>query len=185
VRRVPAYPAEVVGETAGEMIREARLVAGLSQAVVAERAGIARSNLAAIESGARRPSAAMTLRVLDAIRGRALKPALQLSPPVLINIEVSRTAAFNVLADPDRAREALRVGLERLRVRADGKAGRWLDYWSDRLERWDVAEIVRLLLSTDPEDVEWRKVSPLGAILSDEEMEAALGRARQVWHATR
>ncbi|ACZ30557.1 transcriptional regulator, XRE family [Xylanimonas cellulosilytica DSM 15894] len=48
-------------------IRHARERAGLSQAELARRAGIAPSNLSAIESGTRPASAAMVNRLLDAM----------------------------------------------------------------------------------------------------------------------
>ncbi|MDR0482702.1 MAG: helix-turn-helix domain-containing protein [Cellulomonadaceae bacterium] len=48
------------------VVREARLAAGLTQAEVAVRAGIARSNLAAIEAGSRVASEQMIQRILAA-----------------------------------------------------------------------------------------------------------------------
>lgn len=56
-------------------IREARVLAGLSQAELARRAGTSRPALAAIESGARSPSAEL--------RGRLLR-ATGVSPAVLV-----------------------------------------------------------------------------------------------------
>ena len=170
----------------GESLRQARLAARLSQAALADRSGVARSNIAAIESGVRSPSPEMTARLLNAVRGReAVKSKLHISPPVLLNIEMSRAAAFNVIRDPGAARQKMRQRLELLRGADDGGAAVWLDFWEDLLERWDVGEVVRLLLSTDPEDVESRKVSPISEIISDDEAAAALDRARRVWRATR
>jgi uncharacterized protein len=51
-------------------IREARERAGLTQAELAEAAGVARPNIAAYESGARRPSPAMARRLIGAARPR-------------------------------------------------------------------------------------------------------------------
>jgi transcriptional regulator with XRE-family HTH domain len=169
-----------------EALRQARLAAGLSQTEVARRSGIARSNLSAIESGARSPSPEMTRRILDAIRGReALKPSLHLSPAVLANIELSRVAAFHVIEDPGLARRLMQEELASLRGSDDGSAASWLDDWDHLLERWDLGEVVRLLLSTDAEDTERRKVSPVRALVSADEAIGALSRARQVWRATR
>ena len=47
-------------------IKEARIAAGLSVAELARRAGIASSNLSAIEGGTRQASAVMEQRILDA-----------------------------------------------------------------------------------------------------------------------
>jgi uncharacterized protein len=51
-------------------IREARERAGLTQAELAEAADVARPNIAAYESGARRPSPAMVRRLVGAARPR-------------------------------------------------------------------------------------------------------------------
>jgi transcriptional regulator with XRE-family HTH domain len=170
----------------GEGLRAARLAARLSQAEVAHRSGVARSNIAAIESGARSPSPEMTGRLLDAIRGRdGVRSELHLSPPVLLNIELSRVAAFNIMTDPDAARQRMAERLMFLRSADDGGAAYWLNYWDGLLQRWDVGEVVRLLLSTDPDDVESRKVSPISAVISADEEGAALDRAKLVWRATR
>ena len=180
------FVSPVPGRPVGEALKQARLAAGLSQKEVAQRSGVARPNISAIESGARSPSSEMTSRVLDAIRGRdRLKPSLALSPAVLANIELSRVAAFRVIKHPGKARELMYKELAALRGSDDGSASGWLDFWQDVLERWDTGEVVRLLLSTDAEDVERRKVSPVRAVLPAGEVTAALYRARQVWRATR
>ncbi len=51
-----------------EDLRTMRLAAGLTQAELAERAGTARPNVAAYESGAKRPSAEVRARLLAAMR---------------------------------------------------------------------------------------------------------------------
>src|SRR3990172_2981719 len=48
------------------LVREARRRAGLSQAELAERAGVPQSTIGRIESGARMPSAALVDRVIRA-----------------------------------------------------------------------------------------------------------------------
>ncbi|MFT4156321.1 MAG: helix-turn-helix domain-containing protein [Microbacterium sp.] len=52
----------------GETLREARERAGLSQAQLAVRSGVAQPNIAAYESGRRRPSASMMVRLRSAMR---------------------------------------------------------------------------------------------------------------------
>jgi hypothetical protein len=128
----------------------------------------------------------MTGRLLNAIRGRdAVRSELHLSPPILLNIEMSRVAAFNTIADPGGARHKMAERLAFLRTADDVGAVHWLDYWDLLLNEWDLGQMVRLLLSTDPEDIEWRKVSPIDAIVSDDEAAGALDRAKLVWRATR
>jgi len=104
---------------------------------------------------------------------------------VLANIELCRVAAFRVIRAPEKVRELMRKELTSLRGADDGTAASWLDFWDDVLERWDTGEVVRLLLSTDAEDVELRKVSPVRAVVPDREATAAVERARLVWRATR
>lgn len=64
-RGCATYP-EGVTRTSASTLRAARQAAGLTQAELAGRAGVARSVLASYESGAREPSAATFLRILDA-----------------------------------------------------------------------------------------------------------------------
>lgn len=170
----------------GERIREARQEAGLTQTEVARRCGLARPNLAAIESGARNASPEMEQRVLDAIAGqigsaRRLHP----SPPVLLNVEMSRLAAFAYIRDPAGARAKMDKRIGVLRSADDGGATAWLDAWDHILREWGDGEIVALLLSTDPDDVELRKVSPISELVSEDEREDALHRAKEVWRATK
>jgi len=180
------HPGPGPGEQVGEALRRTRLSSGLPQTEVAARAGISRPNLAAIEAGTRRPSTAMTEMVLAAIRGTAQwQPRLRLTPQVLYNIELSRAAAFELIKQPDVARRKMQRRLDEIKTRDDGGARWWIERWTDLLERWDVASLVALLLSTAPEDVDARKVSPIDAILTESMIVKAAGRAREVWYATR
>jgi hypothetical protein len=104
---------------------------------------------------------------------------------VLFNIELSRVAAFELIKDPDVAREKMQQRLEELKARDDGGARWWTERWSGILERWDIASIVALLISTTPEDVDMRKVSPIDALLTEDAVAKAAERAREVWRATR
>lgn len=175
-----------VDEPVGAFLRRQRLAEGLTQDQVARRAGIARPNLTAIELGRRPASPDMALRLIDAIRGRTeRRPVSELSPPVLLNIELGRIAAAKVARAPARSREAMSDHVAKLRVRDDGTSARWLDDWEGLLDRWDLAEVISLLLSTDPEAIERRKVSPISAVISPAEREQAARVARDLWRATR
>lgn len=175
-----------VDEPIGMFLRRQRLAGRLTQAQVASRAGVARPNLAAIESGRRAVSPEMAVRLMDAIRGRgARRPVLEMSPPVLLNIELARFAAGHVVRDPESSRVAMSELLTKLRARDDGSSANWLDDWEAILERWDLAEVVSLLISTDPEAVERRKVSPVSAIITPTERDEAVRAAREFWRATR
>jgi predicted nucleotidyltransferase/DNA-binding XRE family transcriptional regulator len=65
--------------TAGRVLREARLAAGLSQNELARRAGVAQSVISAYESGARDPSLT-TLARLVAATGQRLSVAVEAGP---------------------------------------------------------------------------------------------------------
>ena len=174
------------GQTVKAYLRDQRKAAGLTQADLAERAGVARPNLTAIEAGRRRISPDMADRLLSAIRGwEHQRRHLELSPPVLLNVELARVAATHIVRDPVGARSAMEDRLSELRERDDGSSQDWLDDWDGILGRWDLAEVVALLLSTDPEDVNRRKVSPIGALISSNEREESVRRAREFWRATR
>jgi transcriptional regulator with XRE-family HTH domain len=176
-----------VGADLGGYIKKRRVSAGLSQAEVAERSGVARSNIAAIESGARKPSGSMASGLLSAISGESSTlPPMHLSPSLLINIEVSRLAAFAIARGPERSRETMLSEMRRLRAAADGiHSDHWLTRWDELLARWDRREMFSLLLSTDREAVDLRKVAPIRALLSCEEYQQAVGHARELWYATR
>jgi transcriptional regulator with XRE-family HTH domain len=175
-----------VDEPVGMFLRRQRLAGRLTQAQVASRAGVARPNLAAIESGHRAASPEMAVRLMDAIRGRVVrKPVLEMSPPVLLNVELARVAARHVARSPDSSRAAMSELLAKLRARDDGSSASWLDDWEAILDRWDVAEVISLLLSTDAEAVERRKVSPISAVISQAERDEAARSAREFWNAAR
>ncbi|MFC9874798.1 helix-turn-helix domain-containing protein [Nocardia salmonicida] len=53
-----------------ETVRELRLAAGLTQAELAQRSGVAQPNIAAYESGNRRPSVAMMARLREVAKPR-------------------------------------------------------------------------------------------------------------------
>ena len=75
--------------------------------------------------------------------------------------------------------------LAKLQDRDDGSSTSWLDDWEAILDRWDLVEVISLLLSSDPEAVERRKVSPVNAVITPAEREEAARSAREFWRATR
>jgi transcriptional regulator with XRE-family HTH domain len=175
------------GEEIGAYLRDRRLAAGLSQQEVEDRSGVARSNVAAIEAGTRPASPKMVARLLAAIRGEEYgEPPILLSPPVLINIEVGRAAALRLAVDPDGSRQKMIEGMALLRsALRDGQSDRWLDFWDQVLERWSPAKLIPLLLSTNREDIDWRKVSPLRSLLDEVAYDEAVARARTLWRGSR
>jgi transcriptional regulator with XRE-family HTH domain len=175
------------GQEIGSYIRDHRLATGLSQQEVEDRSGVARSNIAAIEAGTRPASPTMVSRLLAAIRGeQRTEPPILLSPPVLINIEIGGAAALQVAVDPEGSRRKMSEGMALLRSAAGNEqSDRWFDFWDRQLEQWSPARLIPLLLSTDREDIDWRKVSPLRSLLSETEYDEAVARAKTLWRGSR
>jgi predicted nucleotidyltransferase/DNA-binding XRE family transcriptional regulator len=71
-----------VDETAGSLLRQARVGAGLSQAELAVRAGVAQSVISAYEAGRRQPALPTLARLIDAT-GYDLVVDIQWQPPQL------------------------------------------------------------------------------------------------------
>jgi uncharacterized protein len=69
-------------ETAGSLLRRARLGAGMSQAELAFRAGVAQSVISAYEAGRRQPSLPTLARLIDSA-GSDLVVDIQQQPPQL------------------------------------------------------------------------------------------------------
>jgi predicted nucleotidyltransferase/DNA-binding XRE family transcriptional regulator len=71
-----------VDDTAGSLLRQARHGAGISQAELASRAGVAQSVISAYEAGRRQPSLPTLARLIDAA-GSDLVVDIQQQPPQL------------------------------------------------------------------------------------------------------
>jgi transcriptional regulator with XRE-family HTH domain len=69
------------GRVAGDLLRLARVKAGLTQAVLAERAGVAQTLISAYENGRRQPTLPTLMRLLEAagfeLRMRLEAPDIQ------------------------------------------------------------------------------------------------------------
>ena len=103
---------------------------------------------------------------------------------VALVTERLRRAATLKLADNQEARNAVERRQRELSAKADRSGIVWPDFWDGLVPRWDVAEILPLLLSTRPEAIDMRKTSPVWALLREEEHKAAVARAEALWRAT-
>src|SRR5579884_4509498 len=74
------YNSAVAGTAAGQVLRDARVRAGLSQVELARRAGVTQSVVSAYESGARQPSLPTLQRLVQAT-GCELKVLVQEQSP--------------------------------------------------------------------------------------------------------
>jgi transcriptional regulator with XRE-family HTH domain len=104
-----------------DIVREARRRAGLTQAALAERAGVPNSTVGRIESGARTPSVELVDRL---VRAAGLELTVSLSEPdpgtdSLFERTLRRTPAQR-LADATRAARFVLRGRREVAGRADG-----------------------------------------------------------------
>jgi transcriptional regulator with XRE-family HTH domain len=103
------------------IVREARRRAGLTQAALADRAGVPKSTVGRIESGARTPSAELVERLVRAA-GFELTPSLSEPDPgtdSLFERTLHRTPAQR-LADATRAARFVLRGRREVAAATDG-----------------------------------------------------------------
>ncbi|MDJ0866260.1 MAG: helix-turn-helix transcriptional regulator [Myxococcota bacterium] len=103
------------------IVREARRRAGLTQAALAERAGVPQSTVGRIESGARTPSTEMIERL---VRAAGLEVTVSLGEPdpatdSMFERTLRRTPAQR-LADATRAARFVLRGRRQVAAAADG-----------------------------------------------------------------
>ena len=103
------------------IVREARRRAGLTQAKLAEKAGVPQSTVGRIESGARTPSVELVERL---VRAAGLEVTVSLSEPdpgtdSMFERTLRRTPAQR-LADAARAARFVLRGRRRLTAASDG-----------------------------------------------------------------
>lgn len=123
-----------------------------------------------------RALAAMGERIVIGSRGPRSGAALERREQRL-GLELHRTIAGKLIADPDAVLDAGRARLDRLRPTLRGGAISWLDEWARLIDDRDLGGLVTVMLGTSPHDIDLRSVSPFTGLLSAEEREAVLDRA--------
>jgi len=154
----------------------------MTQTDAARLAGIDQPNLSAIERGRRIPTPEMAHRIVSAIRGWD-PHRFQMSLANLVSLEVGREAVSAIVNDPTGSRTAMLRSLQQMAERDDGSSAAWIQRWGAILHRWDVEEVLSLLLSSDTEDLSLRNAAPLDGLVSKTQRAEALARARRVWDA--
>ena len=84
------------------------------------------------------------------------------------SIEIHRIVLEKFLDDPDRVLEFGRTRLQLLERSVSKRSSSYIEMWH-RLLDGPRSDIVRLLLSTDEDDVELLKMSPFTTLLNDNE----------------
>ncbi len=165
---------------AAEVVREFRDRHGLSQTALSELTGIPQPVLSMYENRRRSPSIETLERIVsvgaetvEVVPRRARQDDRSISKA----IEVHLLVVDKFLDDPDRVVDFGRRRLEVLEALWSGRSSSYLDEWRRLLDGPRV-DLVRLLLSTDEDDVELLKMSPFTTLLTDGEMAEVVRRAR-------
>ncbi len=163
-----------------EVVKEFRGRHGLSQTTLSELTGIPQPVLSMYERGRRRPSIETLERILS-VGSETVevvpKRSRQDDRSVSKTLELHRIVLDKFLDDPDRV---LDFGRRRLRVLEESLSKRsspYIETWR-RLLDGPRSDIVRLLLSTDEDDVEVLKMSPFTTLLNDNERHEVTRRSK-------
>ncbi|MEO8527672.1 MAG: hypothetical protein ABI435_01190 [Pseudolysinimonas sp.] len=94
-----------------------------------------------------------------------------------LGLELHRSIALKLIADPDAVLESAHSRLRRARDQVRGGAITWLDGWGDLISDRDLGGLVAVMLGTTQLDIDMRSVSPFVGLLSPEERREVLARA--------
>lgn len=94
-----------------------------------------------------------------------------------LGLELHRSIAIKLVADPESVLESARARLGSMRTGLRGGALEWLDQWGQLIEERDVGGLIVVMLGTTQHDIDMRSVSPFTGLLSPEEREEVLVRA--------
>ena len=163
-----------------EVVKEFRSRHGLSQTTLSTLTGIPQPVLSMYERGHRSPSIETLERILsvgsetvEVVR----KPSRQDDRSVSKTIEIHRFVLERFLDNPDRVLEFGRSRLHVLEQSLSKRSSPYIETWQ-RLLDGPRSDIVRLLLSTDEDDVELLKMSPFTTLLNDNERQEVTRRSK-------
>jgi len=163
-----------------EVVKEFRGRHGLSQTTLSKLTGIPQPVLSMYEHGRRSPSIETLERILS-VGSETVevvpKPSRQDDRSVSKTIEIHRIVLEKFLDDPDRVLEFGRGRLHVLEQSLSKRSSPYIETWQHLLDG-PRSDIVRLLLSTDEDDVELLKMSPFTTLLSDNERDEVTRRSK-------
>jgi transcriptional regulator with XRE-family HTH domain len=163
-----------------EVVREFRERHGLTQVALSKLAGIPQPVLSMYENGRRSPSIDTLERILAVGSERVeviSKPARQDDRTVAKVIEIHRIVLEKFLDNPDSVLDAGHRRLDVFENALTNRSAPYIDRWRQLLAG-PRSDIVRLMLSTDEEDVELLKMSPFTTVLNDEERRLVATRSK-------
>ena len=163
-----------------EVVKEFRGRHGLSQTTLSRLTGIPQPVLSMYENGRRNPSIETLERILS-VGSETVevvpKPSRQDDRSVAKTIEIHRIVLEKFLDDPDRVMEFGRGRLHVLEQSLSKRSSPYIEQWQHLLDG-PRSDIVRLLLSTDEDDVELLKMSPFTTLLNDDERDEVTHRSK-------
>ncbi|MEO6651339.1 MAG: helix-turn-helix transcriptional regulator [Ilumatobacteraceae bacterium] len=161
----------------GTQLRRCRTRAGLSQDALAQAAGTSQPTVAAYETGRVTPNVDTLARLLEAC-GYTIDVVPDTDAPRWTRVEekslaIHRQIAARLLQDPAPTLRKARANLATLRSADRGHASRWLDEWSDLLDR-PTDEIVTVMLARTQQGIDLRQMTPFAGVLTDAERRRAV-----------
>ena len=124
-----------------------------------------------------RALASMGERLVVSSRGRGLAFEPLERREHRLGLELHRSIALKLVADPESVLESAHSRLDAMRVGLRGGALTWLDRWRHLIAERDVGGLIGVMLGTTQHDIDMRSVSPFTGLLSPDERREVLARA--------
>lgn len=170
------------------LIRDARSRRAVGVRELARRCGVAAPTVVDWERSEaagtiqvetlQRALAAMGEQLVMRSRGREPEVELLERPEHRLGLELHRSIATKLVANPDGLIESARTRIGSMRPSVRGGALNWLDQWAQLIEDRDIGGLVVVMLGTTQHDIDMRSVSPFTGQLSPGGREAVLLRAQ-------
>jgi len=110
---------------------------------------------------------------------RVLTNDAEARPENRVQLELHRTLLGKLLTDLGPAREVAQRNIERMRDSVRGaQAQSWLNEWAELVDEAG-PRLVDVFIGEDERSIDLRQVSPFAGMLTQEEREAAIERARR------
>jgi transcriptional regulator with XRE-family HTH domain len=155
-------------------IRELRVRAGITQAVLARAAGTSQPTIAAYEAGRKSPSVNTVRRLARSV---GLEARVEYHPPLTReerrSIALHQAIAQRLIEDPERVLAQARQNLTRMGARVTGPS-QILEEWRVVLDR-PLSALLPLLTDPTPWARELRQLTPFAGVLSARERAVAYG----------
>lgn len=96
-----------------------------------------------------------------------------------LGLELHRSIAIKLVADPESVLESARARLGSMRPSLKGGTLEWLDQWALLIEDRDIGGLIAVMLGTTQHDIDMRSISPFTGLLSSEERDDVHARTQR------